>query len=217
MSAANFLTPVADFLGQANPLILRDGCIPATVACIEQFTIEVICLTTDMPHPGCNSPAFRGYPLVEHAEGYDFRDGKVIDSQLEGPPHIDTPRELTSHKVTGLNDAIVIGVLDEPGSGGATHVYQVALDRGPYAGLRVLDTLCTIRFQNGPIKEAGLNGLSNEALLAIVADRLEGFQSGPFASDDNEIARNLVRCAMQTLHRRTKERMARNVEGTHQL
>jgi len=130
---------------------------------------------------------------------------------------IDTPRELTSHKVTGLNDAIVIGVLDEPGSGGANHVYQVALDRGPYAGLRVLDTLCTIRFQNGPIKEAGLNGLSNEALLAIVADRLEGFQSGPFASDDNEIARNLVRCAMQTLHRRTKERMARNVEGTHQL
>ena len=37
-----------------------------------------------------------------------------------------------------------------------------------------------IRFQNGPIAEAGVNGLTHEALLAVLEDRLVGFQSGPY-------------------------------------
>lgn len=35
---------------------------------------------------------------------------------------------------------------------------------------------------------AGLNGISDEALIAIVIDRLIGFNSGPYRSRDNSLA-----------------------------
>jgi hypothetical protein len=73
-----------------------------------------------------------------------------------------------------------------------------------------------ISFQNGPIAEAGVNGLTQEALLAIVADRLRSFQAGPYACPENGDALAAVEEAMACLHSRTKARMARGVEGTHQ-
>ncbi len=119
-------------------------------------------------------------------------------------------RYLTSHKVNGLNDAINIEVHDEPGSGGACHDYFafVTVDGKSECGT-------AIRFQNGPILEAGMNGLSNEALLAIVEDRLKGFQAGPFACRENALALNHLQESMHWLHHRTRERMQRGVEGTH--
>lgn len=120
-------------------------------------------------------------------------------------------REVTSHKVNGLNEKLRIEVLDEPGSGGACHKYRITMmpDVGP-------EGYFTAMFQNGPIQEAGVNGISQEALLAIVQDRLEGFQSGEFANEDNEAALMHIKCAIAHLHKRTKERMARGVEGTSQ-
>ncbi len=115
-------------------------------------------------------------------------------------------RKLKSHKVNGLNEAINILVLGEPGAGGACHEY--ACNYG--------DETQKIRFQNGPIAEAGVNGISQEALLAIVEDRLVGFQSGPYANQANEDALENVRAAMNALHSRTRERGARGVEGTSQ-
>lgn len=74
-------------------------------------------------------------------------------------------RELTSHMVNGLNECIKIEVLDEPGSGGACHLYRMSGVQGPL-GRHPIPTV-EIQFQNGPINEAGANGLSQEALLAI--------------------------------------------------
>jgi len=119
-------------------------------------------------------------------------------------------RELTSHKVNGLNEALQIGVMDEPGCGGACHVYRIEYGHNGPACNAV-----EIRFQNGPINEAGVNGISQEALLAILEDRLVGFQSGPYATADNAEALEHIRGAMECLHRRTKARVARGVEGTH--
>ena len=73
-----------------------------------------------------------------------------------------------------------------------------------------------ISFQNGPISEAGVNGVSNEALLAIVIDRLEGFQRGQYSCRENALALTKLQEAMHWLHHRTRERMARGVEGTMQ-
>jgi len=117
-------------------------------------------------------------------------------------------RQITSHKVNGLNDALRIDVLDEPGDGGACHEYQIVLESNT-------DINCCISFQNGPIQESGYNGISGEALLAVVRDRLECFQAGPYASADNQEALDHIVAAMEALHRRTKERMSRGVEGTH--
>ena len=62
--------------------------------------------------------------------------------------------------------------------------------------------------------EEGVNGVSNEALLAIVEHRLQGFQSGDYACRENALALTQVQQAMHWLHHRTRERVARGVEGT---
>lgn len=141
-------------------------------------------------------------------------------------------RVLTDHIVSGDQAVqLEIDVLDEPGAGGANHVYSI---RGywPHAGLTVpLDrlrdvevhpggdvsgTLADIFFQNGPIKEAGLNGLTQEALVAIVIDRLRSFQAGPFSCRENAIALTHFEEGLMWLQQRTVARIKRGVEGTNQ-
>ena len=120
-------------------------------------------------------------------------------------------RELTGHKVNPTNDVLKIEVIDEPGSGGANHIYEINGFNGKSGAGATL-----IEFQNGPIGEAGVNGVTHEALLAILIDRLQGFQSGPYAGRENAIALTHLQDAQHWLQHRTRERMARGVEGTHQ-
>lgn len=117
-------------------------------------------------------------------------------------------RNLTQHIVEGdsVNHQLTVEVTDEPGSGGACHEYEIR---------HLGNTFCAVPFQNGPIKEAGINGVTHEALLAILIDRLEGFQAGPYASDDNAVALDQMKCALHALQNRTRARIARGVEGTH--
>ena len=131
-------------------------------------------------------------------------------------------RELSGHKVNPANDVLKVEVLDEPGSGGANHLYHIT---GFNSATNPSDPWTarhgqpaehsTILFQNGPIGEVGVNGLTHEALLAILIDRMEGFQAGPYASPDNQEALDAMRTAQTALQRRTLARMARGVEGTH--
>jgi len=123
-------------------------------------------------------------------------------------------RELHDHKVNPANDTLIVEVCDDPGAGGANHHYAVHTDR-VWAGTP-WDGYHDILFQNGPIKEAGVNGLTHEVLLAIVADRLRSFQKGPFACKANACALTHIEEAMHWLQQRTLERMRRGVEGTHQ-
>lgn len=118
-------------------------------------------------------------------------------------------REITSHKLNGLNDAIDITSRDAPGAGGAHHVYHLAFPTGNQTAAATI-----INFQNGPINEAGVNGISNESLLAIVIDRLQCFQSGDFKCRENAIALTHLEDAMHWLQHRTRARLARGVEGT---
>lgn len=125
-------------------------------------------------------------------------------------------RELTSHRVNGLNEALHIGVLDEPGAGGANHRYIVFVPNDEFN--QELNSCMNqeVSFQNGPIQESGINGISNEALLAIVEDRLLGFQSGQYACRENSLALTKIQEAMMWLQKRTCDRVARGVEGTHE-
>lgn len=128
-------------------------------------------------------------------------------------------RELTGHKVNPANDTLAVKVLDEPGAGGACHLYEISgftahtnaskRDDMPWDRVFVL-------FQNGPIAEHGVNGVTQEALLAILIDRMESFQAGPYANDYNAAALNHLKSAQGALLDRTRERMSRGVEGTHQ-
>lgn len=130
-------------------------------------------------------------------------------------------REITSHRVNPANDRLTIQVHDEPGAGGANHLYAVygfhTLDN-PSADSACRDDTCLkVLFQNGPIAEAGVNGVTQEVLLAIVADRLQAFQAGPYACAENADALRHVEAAQEALLSRTRARMARGVEGTHQV
>jgi hypothetical protein len=118
-------------------------------------------------------------------------------------------REITTHKVNGCNEEVSVYASDAPGSGGAHHRYKIGFPR--YSGFEPI----FIDFQNGPVKEVGTNGVTHEALLAIVIDRLESLQKGPFACEDNQLALDAAGMALAHLKRRTLARLARGVEGTH--
>lgn len=127
-------------------------------------------------------------------------------------------REVTGHRVNPANDKLKIEVMDAPGPGGANHFYQVTgmdMSKNPsYPGQPVGAGTVAIVFQNGPIGESGVNGLTQEVLLAIVADRLRSFQSGTYACRENALALTKIEEAQLWLHKRTLDRMARGVEGT---
>ena len=101
--------------------------------------------------------------------------------------------------------------MDERSQGNANHYYRV---------ITVVPTgedccvLSFIEFQKGPIKEVGINGVMNEDLIAIVIDRMRGFQSGDFACRDNALALTKLEEALMWLRNRTNEREIRGVEGT---
>lgn len=130
------------------------------------------------------------------------------------------PRVIKDHAVGGLNENVTIEALDEPGLGGANHSYLLTIPPpkylpNPIGGGERRPVSWNIQFQNGPIGETGdINGIGNEALLAVLIDRMRGFQSGQFACRENAIALTYLEDAMHWLQHRTRQRLTRGVEGT---
>lgn len=128
-------------------------------------------------------------------------------------------RTLTEHMVNPANRRITIEATDEPGTGGANYRYEISgfdtATNPANAGYSL--SRQRLLFQNGPVNETGdgVNGITNEVLLAIVADRLRSFQAGPFACRENALALTKLEEAQHWLQHRTQARMQRGVEGTH--
>lgn len=125
-------------------------------------------------------------------------------------------RTLTDHKLNGLNEDLHITVCDEPGQGGACHIYSIAIGFNPGTDEGGSQEKCRIEFQNGPIKEFGVNGISQESLIAVLIDRLRCFQAGQYACRENAIALTKLEESLMWLQKRTRDRLARGVEGTNQ-
>lgn len=127
-------------------------------------------------------------------------------------------RKLTDHIINRFNSQVHVEAVDEPGSGGANHRYQISLTSAPqpcsdYPLTGAFSSLM-IDFQNGPLKESGINGVSDEALYAILIDRLRGFQKGQYSCRENAVALTKIEESLMWLHKRTLNREARGVEGT---
>lgn len=90
------------------------------------------------------------------------------------------------------------------GPGGAEQSYEIC-----YAGPDGMDRVVGLDFMS-----LEHNGVTNEVLLAVVIDRLEGFQSGNFACIENELALHNCKNALGHLLYRTRQRQRRGVEGT---
>lgn len=82
------------------------------------------------------------------------------------------------------------------------HLYQVL------SGSKVQE----IAFQLGPVKDAGVNGATNESLLAALIHRLQ-FLNGKFPCRENSLAITKMQEALMWLEKRTSDRVARGVEG----
>lgn len=128
-------------------------------------------------------------------------------------------RIINDHVVNPANDKLTIKVIDSEGAGGANHLYAIegfdATSNASNHNVGHPPRVAMVLFQNGPINEVGVNGVTQEALLAIVADRLRSFQAGPYSCRENAIALTKIEEAMHWLQQRTIARMRRGVEGTH--
>jgi len=103
-----------------------------------------------------------------------------------------------------------------PTKGGAHSEYIVtweAPDGLDYDKIRFQADSDTIHFQPDTIQAVGAIGWTNEAVLAVLIDRLEGFQAGEFGCRENAIALTHLQSALLWLEERTTDRKARGVEG----
>lgn len=70
-------------------------------------------------------------------------------------------------------------------------------------------------FQNGPVKEEGVNGITNESLLAILVHRTK-FLDSKFPCEENKAAIRHMEAALSALEARTTNRVLRGVEGSNE-
>lgn len=123
-------------------------------------------------------------------------------------------RPITTH----VTQNVEINAVDEPGPGGACHLYRIDFfmpaNTGNPADAETIGDFREIAFQKGPIKEAGVNGIPDEALYAILIDRLQGFQKGQYSCRENAVALTHLETALMWAQKRTRDREARGVEGT---
>lgn len=113
-------------------------------------------------------------------------------------------------RLVHTTDTTTVVAADGPTHGNACHVYEVRT-KSTSEGF---DVLATITFQQGPIKEHGVNGVQHVDLLAIIRDRLDFFQAGPFKSPGNEVTAGFVSAAMASEDNRTRRRVIAGTEGT---
>jgi hypothetical protein len=120
----------------------------------------------------------------------------------------------THHDGHGLNESIVVQTTDEVGPGGAHHSYTLFKRNGSNRE----QELGYLQFQKGPVDEPGsTSGITEAALLAVLIDRLEAFQAGPYACEENQQALDNLRAAMTAVHARAHARAERGVLGTYKL
>lgn len=130
-------------------------------------------------------------------------------------------RYIYTHISNSANAELKIVALDQPGAGGACQSYLIGgfntSNNPSKLGIEKPTQDLHILFQNGPIPEVGVNGVTNEALMAILIDRLEHFQAGPYSCEENQHALDSLRRGLDWLRYRTQNRRERGVEGTHEL
>lgn len=118
---------------------------------------------------------------------------------------------LHDHQINDFNCTFVtVNRYDERAEFGAHHEYAI------YVGDQTSTAPPTVvlKFQKGPVKEHGVNGITDEALLAIVLDRLRGFQTTPYSCRENSLAITKLEEALHWMMHRAIARQRRGVEGT---
>ena len=122
---------------------------------------------------------------------------------------------VTTHRMSGdvCNRHISIYPAGEIGRGGAFVEYDIVIDMVRPTDTNIPQMTNRLVFQNGNPNIEGVNGLTNEVLLAIVLDRLHGFQQSANCCRENALAITHLEEAQNWLARRAILRRAQGVEG----
>lgn len=76
-----------------------------------------------------------------------------------------------------------------------------------------MNNYINIQFQDGPIKENGVNGCQTVDVLDVLIERTKGFQDMQFACIENELILQALEQAKYWDNRRTEIRQRKGVEG----
>jgi hypothetical protein len=116
------------------------------------------------------------------------------------------------HDGHGLNESILI-TADDLGPGGASHHYEFVMN--PSGNFSVFAG--GLQFQKGARNvEGSTPGVTEAAVLAVLIDRLEGFQAGPYACAENDEQLEHLRAALALTKARADRRAAAGTLGTMQ-
>lgn len=89
----------------------------------------------------------------------------------------------------------------------------VAPDVPRYVTVDHTTNTISVKIQNGPIKEAGVNGAQIDTLIELGKAIIDGLNT-KFPCRENSMAITKLDESLMWLDKRTKDRVARNVEGT---
>ncbi len=122
-----------------------------------------------------------------------------------------------NHDLLTQNYTMVI--YEDPFKFNAPHLFKVIKAEPETTGKNKGNNLVVgiVHFQEGPIKETGVNGVSNEDLLGMVLARLEHFQNSEYKCRENALAITKIEEALMWLRKRTNARVKRGVEGTSKV
>jgi len=114
-------------------------------------------------------------------------------------------RSITEHHDGhGLNESIEI-FTDAPDQSGAAHDYNARIG---------VTRVAAVQFQKGPRNvEGSVPGMTEAAVLAILIDRLRGFQAGPYSCRENAIQLTKLEEVLHWTKARADARAKRGVLG----
>ena len=125
-------------------------------------------------------------------------------------------RELYDHKRNKFNrECVEVRTADSRANDNAHHKYTIQVWK--HAQTSEESSICveavTLNFQNGGLKEVGPNGITDQALLAIVMDRLKSFNDGQFRCRENSLAITHLELVLMYMEERANDRARRGAEG----
>ena len=118
-----------------------------------------------------------------------------------------------AQRLSMLNRAVTI-FAEEPEDEGAPARYSIRVALPPQLSSEVLAV--ELPFQRGAVGVDGsnVNGISDEALIEVLINRLKVYQAGKWAGETNGTALSHLEKALAALEDRTAKRRSAGVEGT---
>lgn len=117
------------------------------------------------------------------------------------------------HDGLGLNDLVTIYADDpDPNAGNSSHVYSFVMTEDG-----ITQEVGKLQFQHGPRhEETSVSGILDSAVLEVLIDRYQGFQSSQYACVENEEVLDLLFKAKAKIRERAQRRSDQGTLGTRE-